>query len=89
MEQVIHCVLHRNELVVQRAWISDSASPAAERAVVVLVLPLEELEDVVELDLLRIFRQRSASAGDARSVHQPGPREDREGLGDEGPWKVS
>lgn len=59
MEQVLDGILHDNKFFVERAGFSNAASPAAKRAIVTLVLALEELENVIELDLPWISCQRT------------------------------
>ena len=59
MKKVIHGLLYRDQIVVQRAGLPDAASPPSEWAVIIFIGTLEEFKHVVELDCLGISSQRS------------------------------
>ena len=62
MKKVIHGLLYRDQIVVQRAGLPDAASSLCEWTGVIAIDALEEFEHVVELDCLGIAGQREPTA---------------------------
>ncbi len=62
VKKMIHGLLYRDQIVVQRAGLPDAAASPSEWATVIAIDALKNFEHVIELDRLGISGQRRPTA---------------------------